>query len=170
MKQKTIQVLRFLTGLFLLISFDQWTKFLAVAKLKDQDPFVIWDGVFEFYYTENRGAAFGMLQDQQLFFFVIGVLVILAAVYLMVRMPYHKKYLPMEVCLFLIAAGAVGNMIDRMRLGYVIDFLYFKRINFPIFNVADCYVTVATGLVLILTLCYYKDEDLEVFYWKRGSR
>ena len=60
----------------------------------------------------------------------------------------------------------MGNMIDRLSQGYVVDFLYFSLIDFPIFNVADCYVTVATGVLAGLILFYYKDQDLEVFSFK----
>lgn len=167
MTQKTKQITGFLIGLFLAIGLDQWTKYLAVVNLKGQEPFVLWENVFEFLYSENRGAAFGMLQGRQGFFFVVAAIVILAVAYLMYRMPVGRTYLPLQICLFLITAGAIGNMIDRIRLGYVVDFLYFSLIDFPIFNVADCYVTVATGLAMLLLLFYYKEEELEVFYWKR---
>lgn len=169
MNQKTKQIAGFITGLVIAIGLDQWTKYLAVLKLKGQAPYVLWDGVFEFFYSENRGAAFGMLQGKQGFFFLVAAVVLLAAVYIMYRMPTEKKYLPLLICLFLIVAGAVGNMIDRVSVGYVVDFLYFKLIDFPIFNVADCYVTVATAFAMILILFHYKEKDLEVFYWKGES-
>lgn len=167
MKQKGKQFLGFILGLCLAIGLDQWTKQLAVTNLKGQPPFVLWEGVFEFLYSENRGAAFGMMQGKQFFFFLVAAAVILLVFYAMYRMPSDKKYLPLEICLFLIAAGAIGNLIDRVRLGYVVDFLYFSLIDFPIFNVADCYVTVATGFAMILLLFYYKESDLEVFYFRK---
>ena len=68
----------------------------------------------------------------------------------------------LKVCLTLICAGAAGNFIDRVAMGYVVDFLYFKLIDFPIFNVADCYVTVSTIALAFLLFRYYSDEDLEV--------
>lgn len=74
-----------------------------------------------------------------------------AILYMMWRMPETPKYRPLAVCLMLVAAGAVGNMIDRMTQNYVVDFLYFRLIDFPVFNVADCYVTIAAaGLVLLV--------------------
>ena len=73
----------------------------------------------------------------------------------------ERKYLPLRACAVLIAAGAVGNFIDRIRLGYVVDFLYFKLIDFPIFNVADIYVTVSTALFIVLLCFYYKEEDID---------
>ena len=73
----------------------------------------------------------------------------------------ERKYLPLRICAVLIVGGAFGNCIDRIRLNYVVDFFYFKLIDFPIFNVADIYVTVAAFLLVILILVYYKEEDLE---------
>ena len=76
------------------------------------------------------------------------------------RMPVKKRYLPMRIVGILLGAGAVGNLIDRMMQKYVVDFLYFKLIDFPIFNVADCYVTMGAILLAILILFVYKDEEL----------
>lgn len=72
-----------------------------------------------------------------------------------------KKYFFLRACAVLIMAGAYGNCIDRISHKYVIDFFYFKLINFPIFNVADIYVTAATFLLFFLILFYYKEEELE---------
>ena len=161
MTRKVRQFLFFLIGLAVSIGLDQWTKKLAVLHLKGKQPFVIWDGVFELYYSENRGAAFGMMQGKQGFFFLIGVAVIAAVVWLLMRMPSGKRYLPFTGCLFLLVSGAVGNMIDRISNGYVVDFLYFKLIDFPIFNVADCYVVVSTMSLILLFFFFYKEEELE---------
>lgn len=145
----------------LLVALDQWTKVLAVAGLKDKDPFVIWDGVFELHYLENRGAAFGMMQGQQTFFLVMGIVVFIAVIYLFKSMSRDAKFWPVRLIAVCILAGAWGNMIDRVRLSYVVDFFYFKLIDFPIFNVADIYVSVGTAVLVLLILFYYKDEDLE---------
>ena len=82
---------------------------------------------------------------------------------MMWRMPEDKRYRPLAVCLMLVAAGAVGNMIDRVSQGFVVDFLYFRLIDFPVFNVADCYVTIAAFCLVILVMFYYSDEDLACF-------
>ena len=87
--------------------------------------------------------------------------------YVLYKMPEEKKYRILHVLLSLIAAGAIGNMIDRIRLDYVVDFIYFVLINFPIFNVADIYVTVATALFAISVLFLYKEEDFGFLIWKR---
>ena len=81
----------------LLVVLDQWTKYLAVLFLKDQDPFVIIDGVFELHYLENRGAAFGIMQGQQVFFLVIALVVLLAVVYLFCKMSKDAKFVPLRL-------------------------------------------------------------------------
>jgi len=143
-----------------LIGLDQWTKVLAVKHLMGQEPFVIWNGVFELHYLENRGAAFGILQGQKGVFLICTALVLAILAFYYNRMPVKKRYLPMRIVGILLGAGAVGNLIDRMMQSYVVDFLYFKLIDFPIFNVADCYVTVGAILLAILILFVYKDEEL----------
>ena len=90
----------------------------------------------------------------------------------MIRMPKSRRLKPLYFTLLLLSSGAIGNFIDRVftyfteGYNYVIDFLYFEWIDFPIFNVADCYVTVSAGLLLLLFLFYYKEEDLEWFMKK----
>ena len=143
------------------IALDQITKYFAVVKLKDKPSFKLIEGVFELHYLENRGAAFGMLQGQKLFFVCITILILAAIVYVFIKLPCEKKYNKMNIALVLIASGAIGNFIDRIAHNYVIDFLYFSLINFPIFNVADIYVTLSAIYLAILLLFVYKDSDLE---------
>ncbi len=145
---------------FLLIALDQVTKGLALTFLKGQEPFVIWDGVFELRYLENRGAAFGMLQGQRAFFLFTGLVVFAAAVFFFRHVSEDRRFWPLRMIAVFILAGARGNMIDRLRLAYVVDFFYFCLIDFPIFNVADIYVSVATAVLAVLILFYYKDEEL----------
>ena len=144
-----------LAGIFL----DQITKYLAVVHLKGKEAYVLWDQVFQLEYLENRGAAFGMLQNQQIFFFFSVILISAVVVWFYLRVPMEKKFLPLRLCAVFIMAGAYGNFIDRLRLGYVIDFFYFKLIDFPVFNLADVYVVVS-GIFLILFVCTkYRDDD-----------
>ena len=156
----------YLAGIFAVaigVFLDQFTKYLAANHLKEQSIPII-EGVFRLQYLENRGAAFGLLQNQQLFFLLVGIITLVLIAYLYVRIPHTKRFLPLRICMISIVAGAVGNMIDRIRLEYVIDFLYFELIDFPIFNVADIYATVATFGLIILVLFYYKEEDLDVVF------
>ncbi|MGN0465186.1 MAG: signal peptidase II [Lachnospiraceae bacterium] len=156
-RQDIISIISFLILCFL----DQITKYFAVLKLKDKEPFVIIKDVFELHYLENRGAAFGMLQGKQIFLLLLTGVFLLFMCYTFYKMPSGKKYIPLRIVGVMILAGAVGNMIDRVRMQYVVDFLYFKLIDFPIFNIADCYVTVAAFSLFFLILFYYKDEDFE---------
>ena len=150
-----------------LIALDVWTKHLAVLRLKGQSPIVLWDGVFELHYLENRGAAFGILQGQKAVFLVCTLLILILIVFFYNRLPAGKRFFMMRLVAVFLAAGAVGNLIDRMRYSYVVDFLYFKLIDFPVFNVADCYVTVGAVLLAVLILFVYKEEELGFLSLKR---
>ena len=139
---------------------------MAVMHLKGKPAIPIISDVFELQYLENHGAAFGIMQNQQLFFLVTSVLISIVCIYVYFKLPMIKRYNLLRLCLIFIVSGAIGNMIDRIRFQYVIDFLYFKLIDFPIFNVADIYVTVsAIGLVLLI-LFYYKDDEINEIYSK----
>lgn len=144
----------------LLVGLDQATKYLAVIKLKGRDAFPVIPQVLEFKYLENRGAAFGMLQNQKVFFICMEVLILLIVCYILIKCPAHNKYRLGRICMIGIAAGDVGNMIDRVMQDFVVDFIYFIPINFPIFNVADIYVTLSTIGLVILLLFVYKEQDL----------
>ena len=115
--------------------FDQFTKTLAVDHLKGQDPFI--------------------------FFFIIVLIISVFIIWFYLHVPMTKKLLPLRICAVFIFSGAIGNFIDRLKLGYVVDFFYFKLIDFPVFNVADIYVTVGTFILAFLLLFYYKEEDLD---------
>ena len=144
----------------LLIGLDQFTKYLAVIHLKNKPAYVLLRGVFELQYLENRGAAFGIMQNAKYFFLAVAVLMVIFVLYTLIKLPLDKKYILMEICLILIGSGAVGNMIDRGLNDYVVDFFYFVLINFPIFNVADIYVTVACFILILGILFVYKEDDL----------
>lgn len=155
--------------LFVLFVFlDQITKSLAVMYLKDKPAYVLFENIFELHYLENRGAAFGMLQNQKVLFVLIASVMLLFIGYILIKIPRTKHYYLLEFLLVVVASGAVGNLIDRVRLGYVVDFFYFKLIDFPIFNVADIYVSVSCILLAISLLFFYKDNDF-YFLGKRKT-
>ncbi len=148
--------------MIVLFAIDRITKIMAFTKLKDKDPYRLLPNVFEFRYLENRGAAFGMLQDQRILFIVVGVVFLVIILASLIALPATKKYRALRVCLVMIGAGAAGNLYDRIIYDYVTDFLYFVYIDFPIFNVADIYVTLSAFMLVILFLFIYKDEDLDI--------
>ena len=160
MKKRKIIVLAIdLIAMVLLTYFDQLTKNMAVLHLKGKPDIPLLPGILTLQYLENKGAAFGMLQNQKIFFIFIEILILLVIGFVLIRIPYHKRYRLMHVVLVLVASGAIGNMIDRAAQDYVVDFIYFVLIDFPIFNVADIYVTCATAIFVFAILFYYKEED-----------
>lgn len=161
-------VLMLAGGAGILTLLDQWTKYLAVTHLKGQADIPLIPGVLQLHYLENTGAAFGILRDKQWVFYIITILLLAVIAFMYFKMPKTGRYMPAHlVCIFIIA-GAIGNFIDRIRLKYVIDFIYFSLIDFPVFNVADIYVVVGTILMAILILFVYKDEDF-AFLKKKES-
>jgi lipoprotein signal peptidase len=149
-----------------LVSIDQWTKGLAVEYLKNQPAVSLIPGWLELQYSENRGAAFGLLQDGRIFFLIITVVVLIAMAWFYFRIPEKKRYLPIMILLPIIAAGAIGNMIDRLLNGFVVDFVYLSIINFPIFNLADIFVSWSAVLLIILLIFKYKEEDHKELFGK----
>ena len=139
-----------------LVGVDQAVKYWTVAKLKGQADIALWPGVFELTYVENRGAAFGMLQNQRWFFTVLTVIVILGLLYAYFRLGPERKFRLTRICCIGVLAGAIGNLIDRSLLHYVVDMFYFKWIDFPVFNVADCYVVVC-GILFCLAALVQKN-------------
>ena len=165
--RKKLFLLLDMAGIIALVLLDQYTKNLAVVHLKDKPAFPVISGVLELNYLENQGAAFGMLQNQKAFFIFVAFVILGVIGYVLYKIPDEKKYRMLHVLLSLIAAGAIGNMIDRIRLDYVVDFIYFVLINFPIFNVADIYVSVSTVILVILLLFVYTEKDLNFISFKQ---
>jgi len=139
--------------MFILIFADQFTKWLAVVHLRESGSFVIIEDVLELTYHENPGAAWGMLQDHRWVFMVTSVVAITGILIFLCKC--HSSLHPvLKIALSLIVAGGAANMIDRVLLGYVVDFISFVLINFPIFNVADMCVTVGAGLMIAWLLFF----------------
>lgn len=134
----------------LCIAADQLTKICAAANLKDISTLPIIENIFHFTYVENRGAAFGILADHRWVFMILSVVGIAAIfVYLTVTKP---KSWWMRLALCFIVGGGVGNMIDRIARGYVIDFIDCRFINFYVFNVADSFVCVGCAMFIIAVI------------------
>ena len=143
----------------LLVIIDQWTKVFARDYIKE-NPITIIKGVFSLQYLENRGSVWGILQGKVDILLIASILIFALLIYVYVKMPKTQFYLPLFWILTVMGAGAIGNTIDRIFFGFVTDFIYFELINFPIFNIADCYLTVCGFLIVILVLfTKYKDEE-----------
>lgn len=137
-----------------ILVLDQWTKSLAVLHLKGQSPIHIIDNHLSLLYVENRGAAFGLLQDRRLFFIVISTVVIGFLIYYLQK-NVHKHGILANLAIVILIAGALGNLIDRIRLSYVVDFIALKfggLMNFPVFNIADIAVVCGAGLLIFMML------------------
>lgn len=148
-----------LVMILLIIAFiylDQLSKYLAVIYLKGGESFPIIKNVLHLTYVENEGAAFGMLKDHRWIFMIISSVAIIGLFVYLVK-NYKASHLQ-SVALTMIIAGGIGNMIDRVALGYVVDFIDFTLINFAIFNVADSFVCVGVGLLIIYLLMTLKKE------------
>ena len=143
------------------VVLDQWTKALTVASIPLHSRVPFWDGLFHFTYLQNTGAAFSSFQGQQwLFALIFAVFTLLLVVELRKNSMGFRPLV--RWCIVAIWAGGLGNMIDRVRLGYVVDMIEVEFIRFPVFNVADCFIT--CGCVLLIAHLvlfnreFWKDE------------
>lgn len=169
-KKKKIFITVDVILIVILVALDQFTKYLACKYLEGKPEIKLIDGVLELRFLRNNGAAFGMLQNQKVFFILVAILILFVIAYVLIRLPDDKKYNVMHILLVMLASGATGNLIDRVSHDYVVDFIYFVLINFPIFNVADIYVTVSTFLFVILFIFYYKENDFDFLSFKQKEK
>ncbi len=167
-----------------IIVFDQWTKLLTLKHFfinGEQDISII-NKVLRICFVQNEGMAWGLFQNKQIVFIVITPLVIAGLIYIYYKMPFEKKYIAMRVCVIFLMGGAIGNLIDRIDLidrvsllegafrtgnifhGYVVDMIYAEIINFPVFNIADSFITIGFALLLVLIIFVYKEKDFDVIF------
>jgi len=147
-------------SILLLAALDQYSKFLALERLKPIGNITVIPNWFDLTFVENRGAAFGILQGQVWFFILITIAVTVFAIYYIRKMQGNDKvHNWMKVSIVLILAGAWGNAIDRILKGYVVDYFEFTFISYPVFNVADIYVVMGTILMTVLILFFGDDKD-----------
>lgn len=160
--KKTIQFIGVDCVLMVILTLlDQWTKSLVVHHLKDQSDIILIPGVFQLHYLENHGAAFGILQNQRIIFVILTIIYLAAVFWFLHRCPKNGRYTLLRIIASVLTAGALGNFIDRLRLGYVVDFFYFSLINFPVFNVADIFVVISFIGIAVSILFIYKDDEFE---------
>lgn len=129
----------------LLVGLDQWSKYLTVQNISLGETKEFIPGFLSLTHLRNTGAAWSLLEGKMIFFYVITVIVSVVIIYLLIK--NYKKSTWYSVGLSFVLAGAIGNFIDRVRLGYVVDMLQTDFMNFPIFNVADS--TLVVGVICI---------------------
>ncbi len=146
--------------MFVLLTFiDQFSKRWAIENLKGKDIPLIPD-VLEMHYLENSGAAWGILQEKTWLLALISIVVLVAILGFYISISRRPGLGLLRFSLILLAAGAFGNLIDRILFRYVVDFIYVSAIHFPVFNVADSFVCISAILILFCILFKYKDEDI----------
>lgn len=155
----------------IVLVLDQWSKWLVVTRMELGQVIPVWGDFFSLTSHRNRGAAWGILQDQRLFFIIVTVVVVIGIVFYMLRtIREGRKLLPFALSLLL--GGALGNFVDRVRHGEVVDFFRvvfdFRGIgipftyDYPIFNVADAGIVTGIAIVFLDALLAAKREKREV--------
>lgn len=138
----------------IIIALDQYTKHLATMNLMGKRPIIVIENLLEFHFVKNFGAAFGILQNQRVFFIIITTVVITGGIIFL----YLKKNKITKFGLttsWILIGGAIGNLIDRVRLKYVVDFIKVdlgRLYDFPVFNIADIFIVTGTGLLIVAIL------------------
>lgn len=156
-----ISTLIALAAICFLIAADQITKMLISSNFEVGESMHIIDGVLDFTYVQNRGAAFGMFADQR-WIFLVGTVILLAVIIILWARGFIK-HVTGTISAVLIIAGGIGNMIDRVWLGYVVDFIDISPLfDFAVFNVADCCVCVGAVFLAIYILFFMDDKKEEV--------
>lgn len=154
--RNVIAIILYLLGIMVLTAVDQFTKLWVVSRLAGIGSMPVIGNFIKFSYAENTGAAFSTLQGQRVL--LIAVPALLSAVCIGVIISRYLDSVLGNVSLMLIAAGGIGNLIDRITRGYVVDFIDFNAIHFAIFNVADSCVTI--GVVLLLIFVLIRESNL----------
>lgn len=144
--------LGFLLGILIIIA-DQATKHLSFEYLMNKRPIVLIENLLELHFVKNYGAAFGILQNQRVFFIAITSLVLMGMTAYMIK-NRNKLTQVANVAMGFLLGGALGNLIDRIRLGYVVDFIKvdLRVYDFPVFNIADIFIVLGTGLLIFIIL------------------
>ncbi len=146
-----------------IVAVDQWTKWLVVQNIALYADVPAIPGLFHLTHVHNYGAAFSSLSGMRWLFIVIFVLLTVAVIW-----EYRKKAMPFSTferwCITAVYAGGLGNMIDRVRLGYVVDMIEVDFMRFAVFNVADCFITCGCIAMLVSLLLFNKA------FWKEEKK
>ncbi len=145
-----------------LVIIDQVIKYLVTSKMKLGEYHKVIGDILGLEYIRNTGSAWGILSDHPILLAIFSIFVLLLIVFAYKNLCCSDRYKPVRIMLITILGGAVGNMIDRFRLKYVVDYIYFKLIDFPVFNFADICVTLTVFLLLFLFIFKYSNNDFDV--------
>lgn len=145
----------------LLTAFDQLTKFIITSRFSLYETKPVIPDIFSITYIRNTGVAWGLFKGKRILFLILTFIALLFAFRIYYNVYNKKKYIPIRICLILLISGALGNMLDRIRLGYVVDFFSFELIDFPVFNVADIMVVVSFFLLFFLLIFKYSNEEFD---------
>lgn len=154
-------------GIFFLLLVDQLLKDYVTQILENGGSIVVIDGVLQLTLLKNTGGIFGFLQNQTPFILFTAGIFILVILYLLVRLPDMPRFQILHPVFACMLAGALGNVTDRLRFGYVIDFIYFVGIDFPVFNPDDILISVSVVILICLLLFYYKEKDFKFLTFKQ---
>lgn len=158
-----------LVSILCIVGLDQLVKYLTIHYLSDGREVKVLGEALVLTYVQNRGMAWGLFQNGQVIFAILTPIAIAAVVFLYVRTPWEIEYRPIRIAEVMLVGGAIGNLIDRIFRydpedgslfhGYVVDMIYLKAIHFPVFNVADIFVTLSFVAMMLLLLFVYNDEE-----------
>ena len=167
-KMKKNKLILFIMAVSFVV-IDQLTKLIVFERLKDNDSIVVIKNILNFTYVENRGAAWGMLSGRMNILVLITIIVIpLLLIGLrntFTAISHTKNKVPfylLQVVLVMIISGALGNFIDRIVRGFVVDFIQVTFMDFPVFNIADCFITVGAVLFIIDYGFFIKEEEFDI--------
>ncbi|HAN09392.1 MAG TPA: signal peptidase II [Clostridiales bacterium] len=141
-----------------LLLIDQFSKYLATLGLKYKESIEIIPNILRLEYVENTGAAFGIMKNAQIIFIILTIsFVVIGAIYYEKKIKQQKNKM-YNIIYILIMAGAIGNLIDRILNKYVVDFISFYGINYPVFNIADSYICIACVALGIMVIRHPEGE------------
>lgn len=157
----------------LLTFVDQFVKYLVHTNMVDDKgngkSIQLIKDVFSITYVQNKGAAWGSFSGKRLFLLILTIAIVIGVIIMYISMVRQDAFKPLRICAVFLISGAIGNIIDRIIHGYVIDMFEFELIDFPVFNVADIYVTCSVFVILVLVIFKYKDEDFDRLFHKNRT-
>lgn len=155
----------------ILAIIDQITKYIIVKNMTPyKDEISLIGDALVLRYIKNSGAAWGSFASKTLILTILSLFLIALLIYLYHNIIDISQMAPLRLCMIFIIGGAIGNLIDRIRLGYVVDFIYIKLINFPIFNFADICVTVSMFIAFFLCIFKYDNSDIDLLLGTKSNK